>query len=170
MFLVLPSLLACIGGELSWSLSEPVDAVDVTFANGDIVVLGEDRNDIVVNWSGGGLGFDTAPNVYAEDGVGVVDGECHQCGGALEVRVPLGVAVTAELRNGNVSVHLDEAADIDACVLHGAVDIEVPAGAYALALDGVIGAVSLRDIVDDPQAENSIAACVGAGDIEIRGR
>lgn len=60
--------------------------------------------------------------------------------------------------------------DVVALTAAGAVDLEVPAGAYALTVSADGGAVALEGVYDDPGAEAAIQAETGAGSVRIRGR
>jgi hypothetical protein len=100
--------------------------------------------------------------------------------GPVEASVDSGSISAAGLRGswislataaGDVSAELlDRPEELYTIVGAGAIDLEVPAGAYDLHLDMSVGAISLDGVTDDPGAGALIEARVGTGDISISGR
>lgn len=174
LFVLCAPLAACHvgGGERSWQF-DPADvqAVSIDFANGDIVVLAEHTDVVLVDWGGGGLGRDPMGHAEIIDGVLWVGNACQgACGGDLDLLVPAGVPVSVHLDFGDIDLELQERAHIDACLRAGDLDIAVPGGGYVMALDVGAGDLDTAGVWSDDQADTVISACVGAGDLTVRAR
>jgi hypothetical protein len=173
--LMLITLLAgCMvgGGDQSFAVADDVHTVEVELSSGDVQIRTDtEATGVLVMYSGGGIGADAVrPDVSVLSGHLSVDAAAGLfSGGDLEVVIPIGVAVIARVDRGSIAIDLDEAADISACVGAGSVEIAVPTGRWDLDLDAGAGSVAIHDVQDDSAAPDRIHACVGAGDIAVRG-
>jgi hypothetical protein len=160
------------GGERSWAFDAAlVEAVEVDFSNGDLVLLAEDTDQALVDWEGGGVGRD--PGVHAElvDGLLRVGHACAgTCGGDLDLLVPAGVPLWVQLDFGDVDLELGARADVRACLSAGDLDLRVPAGGYRLQVDVDAGDQEVVGVFDDPLADAALSLCLGAGDLRLAGQ
>jgi len=161
------AVVGCGGGDQSWSY-DGVKAVDLAVSSGEIEVLTSDDGQTHVEWSGGGVGDNARPDVWLDgNGTLVVDAAGGILGGGeLSVWVPAQVGVHAHAARGEVSVILANPSDVHGCVGAGEVSVAVPAGLYFI--DAAVGAGSIdSDLVHDPEAEWTLSACAGAGEVSF---
>jgi len=101
-----------------------------------------------------------------------IDGEVFVGVGAgdLELSDLRGASVTALLGAGDAEIGLRE--DFESLWVEvgaGSLELDVPSGSYRMSLDAGAGEIDLEGVSDDSQAEASIDAYTGAGEIRIRG-
>lgn len=99
---------------------EGISSVVIQADNGDVLVVGEERDTVFVDLSYGGVTWDDV-GAWDEDGVLYVDlacGDVSACGGDLRVAVPAELPVEVVLDTGNLSV-LDLAGPLVAEVIAG---------------------------------------------------
>lgn len=170
----LPLLGACVmgGGDRDWAFdADDVTELSVEMGSGDLRIEPGEGNEIVVDWSGGGLGFDAVPTVEVVDGLLVVDADCGlACGGDLRIELPAALPTYARLERGDLRITQEAVVDIDACVAAGDLRIEVPEGGYCLDLEAGAGAVHMDGVWQDDEAKAFIYGCVGAGDLRVDGQ
>lgn len=147
------SLIGCVvgGGEQSFEVMEPVEAVHVELENGEIDIVAVDREGVFVDWEGGGISDEDLFTADVVDGALVISSTCTvACGGELYVEVPHDTDLCVQLAAGELS-------------------IEVEPGGWDLELDMGAGELSVVDVHDDPDADRSICAVVAAGELSVRG-
>jgi hypothetical protein len=181
--------LAFEGGEReeqSFTVEQPVEAVDLEIGAGEIDVVGEDRStvegEVTLQWRG------DRPELTEEvrDGTLVLRQDCSQCGFQYTVQVPADVDLTLAAATGSIdgrglrgeSVAVDvgtgdvdltfDAAPRDVVVEAGTgdVDIEVPDEPYDVTTDVGVGDTSV-DVNQSGDADRSITVEVGVGQAAI---
>lgn len=156
-----------VGGSDTQDTFSGVTALSVELGNGEVYISSSDDGLAHVHYEGGGVGRSAFPERTQDpQGALSVDGGGLLGGGDLWVEVPEGVPVTAEVERGELTIELLAPADINACVAAGELSIGVPAGAYDIQVAAGAGAVGVG-LQSDPNAEHSIRACAGAGEIEL---
>ncbi len=158
------------GGEREWRFVDPV-AVEAEVSNGDIQVVSSRNDELIARWDGGGLGDNARPDVdELADGSVRIDADGGVAGGgSLELEVPDGTVLDLTVDRGSIEVTLDAPTSIFACAGAGYVGLTVPPGPYRLQLGAGVGVID-STIVDDPTAPYTLEVCVGAGEVELRGR
>jgi hypothetical protein len=142
-------------------------SLSMELGNGEALIVSSPDSALRVRYDGGGIGRAARPEIVRDDDGAVwVDGGGPLGGGDLEIEVPAGIPVRAEVDRGELTIELSSPADLHACVGAGELSIGVPAGSYDLQIQAGAGEVELG-LVNDPSAEYSIFACAGAGEIEL---
>jgi hypothetical protein len=156
-----------VGGSEGTHEFASASSLSMALGNGEALIVSSPDASLRVHYDGGGIGRAARPEIEQDEAGGVwVDGGGPLGGGELEIEVPAGIPVTAEVDSGELTIELSAPADIDACVGAGELSIGVPAGSYDLQIQAGAGEVELG-LVNDPNAEYSIRACAGAGEIEL---
>ncbi|MCO4748033.1 MAG: hypothetical protein KC912_24785 [Proteobacteria bacterium] len=171
--LMVPILLtACVagGGDGAWSFEDTL-AVDAGLSNGELRIVSEDRADVSVVFSGGGVGRRAVqPEFTISDGVVTVDAMAGLfSGGELEIAVPLGTPVRGRVERGELSIELEAPAHVDACVATGDLEIRVPSGDYVLSMDVGVGDLDVAGVTHFGGASHALRGCVAAGSIGVYG-
>ena len=152
------------GGEQAFEFDD-IAGLRVELGSGDVRAWGGSPDGVTrVHTDGGGIGRDNvSPDVrFDADGWVTVDMNGGPLGGGdLDVEVPDGLPL-------EVDVDLQAPADLWACVAAGDIAVTLPAGRYALDLDGGAGSIEVdRRISDDPMADHRVSLCVAAGGIDV---
>lgn len=167
-----PSLdAAVVDGQLVVS-SECPEALLVCEFEVDIAV----PEGVPVTFDGGtgGASFTAVGDVNADVGTGDVDledvGHAELYVGTGSVRgTGIGGGLVVDGGTGDVDVSLDAVGEISVDVGTGDVDLEVPGGAWALALDVGTGTVEVSGVQDDPSG-TKLEVSTGTGDVTIAAR
>jgi hypothetical protein len=166
-FVVCGAMGCVVGGTEGVHEFGSASALTVELGNGEVLIVSSPDESLRVHYDGGGIGRAARPEIEQDSSGAVwVDGGGPLGGGELEIEVPAGIPVTAEVDSGEITIELSSPANIDACVGAGELSIGVPAGSYNLQVQAGAGEVDLG-LVNDPSAEYSIRACAGAGEIEL---
>ena len=165
-------LTACAvgGGELTLDITEDVDTIALTLENGEITVI-DGADSVLLEWEGGGVSEDSLFDYGVEEGLFWFDAGCAlSCGGELTVQVPSGTEVLICLDRGEVSVDLQERANVEALLHTGEVSLSVPSGEYDLDLRLAVGELSAHGVTDRADADHGLRVEVAVGEASIAGR
>lgn len=154
------------GTDRDWTFDDAT-SLHLELGSGDVDVVNSVDGTTHVAYDGGGVGKSGRPNVnQRDDGSVVADARNVLGGGDFTAEMAEGIPLTVIVDRGDVTIELDVASDVDACVGAGDVSIGVPPGTYDLQLDAGVGTIDLA-IVDEPGAAHVIHACAGAGSLDI---
>jgi hypothetical protein len=148
-----------IGGcGADYVITAPADvALEVDTGSGGIDINGMTAGGRFDTGSGGVDLEGVGGEVSADTGSGSVDGS------ALVV-----TSITADTGSGGVDLEFASAPDmVEVSTGSGSVEITVPEGTYAIAMDSSSGSETLEGVVNDPSAERTITIDTGSGGILV---